>query len=128
MMRSMFIWLDRLNLRPEDHRLLVAAAPGGPAAAPLGGPFALAWRNYIKALLKKGYMFLVPTKPDVMVYIMENRTLAGKEDKTSTERQLAASWSSVSSSSITRTSFVQFCWMAQPSRWTFSPSPRSSKP
>ena len=55
------------------------AAP--PAPAPPGGPFALAWRNYIKSVFKKGFMYKVSCKPAATLYVAENKTLAGKEDR-----------------------------------------------
>lgn len=41
----------------------------------------MAWRNYIRAVFKKGYMYKVSCKPSVILYIAENKTLAGKEDR-----------------------------------------------
>ena len=56
-------------------------APEAPAPAVPGGPFALAWRNYIKSMFKRGYAYRLSCKPDAPLYIAENKTLAGKEDK-----------------------------------------------
>ena len=57
--------------------------PAAPVAhAPAGGPFAGAWRNYLKSVLKKGYMYFLSSNPSVVFYVAENKTLAGKEDRT----------------------------------------------
>ena len=80
--RSEFLYRSRFNLAAAD-RDLVADDAGGPAAAPLpmGGPFAVAWRNYMKSIFKKGFMYRLSCKPSVTLYIAENKTLAGKEDR-----------------------------------------------
>ena len=75
--RSSFIYRERFNL--NDARLLeeevVAAAP----VVPVGGLFAAAWRNYIKSVFKKGFMFTVAVDPETLIYVAENKTLAGQE-------------------------------------------------
>ena len=58
----------------------------GPAPAPAvpavpGSAFGIAWRNYIKAMFKKGFMYIVSCSPSSILYIAENKTLAGKEDR-----------------------------------------------
>ena len=75
--RSEFIWRDRLNLRAENHRLL--AVPVGHAPASHG--FEAAWRNYVKSLFCRGNIFKLSCNPDVLMYIGENRTLAGQEHR-----------------------------------------------
>ena len=52
-----------------------------PPAHGHGGPFAVALRNYIKSLLVKGYGFLLSCNRKTLLYVIENRTLAGKEDR-----------------------------------------------
>ena len=73
--RSELLYRDRLNLAAADRSLLAddAAAPAGPALA--GGPFAIAWRNYLKSLLQKGFMYKLSCKPSVVLYVAENKTL-----------------------------------------------------
>jgi len=76
------VYRERFNLAAHqghvlgDEALVAPAAPVGP-----GGLFAVAWRNYIRAVFKKGYMYKVSCKPSVILYIAENKTLAGKEDR-----------------------------------------------
>ena len=79
--RSEFIYRDRFNLSAAD-RDLVADNAGGPVVpAPQGGPFALAWRHYMKSVFQKGFMYRVSCSPSVVLYVAENKTLAGKEDR-----------------------------------------------
>ena len=80
--RSEFIYRERLGLSGHDVRLVDDEAPHGPPAAPPGSPFALAWRNYIKAVFAKGFMYSLSLNPSVVLYVSENKTLAGKEDRT----------------------------------------------
>ena len=91
--RSEFLYRERFNLSAAE-RHLVAEDPGAPAAVvPPGGPFALAWRNYMKSVLKKGFMYKFSCRPSAIIYVAENKTLAGKEDRTyegeATGRKLA---------------------------------------
>ena len=80
--RSSYIFRERFNLSGQNVDLLVDGAPDAPVApAGLGGPFAIAWRNYIKAVFKKGWMYKVSCKPSVILYIAENKTLGGREDR-----------------------------------------------
>jgi hypothetical protein len=80
--RSEFLYRNRFNLAAADRNLVAddVAAPAAPV--PVGGPFALAWRNYMKSVFKKGFMYRLSCKPSVVLYIAENKTLAGKEDRT----------------------------------------------
>jgi hypothetical protein len=39
------------------------------------------WRAYIKSVFKKGFMYKLSCKPSVVLYVVENKTLAGKEDR-----------------------------------------------
>ena len=83
--RSEFLYRDRLGLSAEHAELLADDAGG----APLGPPapamaataFEVAWRNYIKTVLKKGFMYKLSISPSSIFYISENKTLAGKEDR-----------------------------------------------
>ena len=77
------MYLERFNLPGHRGDLLVGAPGPGPAAAPqVGGPFAAARRNYFKAMLQKGHMYKFSCNPSVVLYIAENKTLAGREDRT----------------------------------------------
>ena len=80
--RSQAIYLNRFNLAP-DNRDLVCDDPAVPVApAPAGGPFGVAWRNYMRTVLKKGFMYKFTSRPTALFYIAENKILAGKEDRT----------------------------------------------
>ena len=84
MERESELCMDRFNLPGTWHDPEHEFAPGPPApaaAAPVGGPWATAWRNYIKTVFKKGHFYTISCNPAVFVYIQENKTLAGKEDK-----------------------------------------------
>ena len=48
----------------------------------------MAWRNYMRAVLVKGRMYKVSCKPDAIVYIAENKTLAGREHRDHEEEAL----------------------------------------
>ena len=76
------LYRHRFNLAAVDRRLVAdeVAAIGG--TNPVGGPFAVAWRNYMKSVLQKGHMYRISCRPSVILYIAENKTLAGKEDRT----------------------------------------------
>ena len=41
----------------------------------------VAWRNYIKQVFKKGFVFRLSMFPAVTIYMSENKTLAGREDR-----------------------------------------------
>ena len=77
--RSSFIWRERFNLSAEHRDMLEADAPEAPAAP--SGTFAVAWRNYIKAVFAKGFMYQVSCNPSAFLYIAENKTLAGQEHR-----------------------------------------------
>ena len=55
--------------------------PAGPAPHAVCGPFVGAWRNYIKTVFKKGFMYKLSCRPSVHFYVAENKTLAGKDEK-----------------------------------------------
>ena len=46
-----------------------------------GGAFTVSWRNYIRSVFQKGFMYRLSCKPSVILYVAENKTLAGKEDR-----------------------------------------------
>ena len=62
----------------ENTNLLVDFAPEVPDAHAHGSPFELAWRNYIKSVFQKGFMYRLSLNPAVVLYVAENKTLAGK--------------------------------------------------
>ena len=76
-MRSEWVWRDRLNLSPENHQLLHE----GPAAPPGHGGFESAWRNYLRAVFARGFVFTVSCQPEVFIFVCENKTLAGQEQR-----------------------------------------------
>ena len=77
------VYRERFNLSAQHRDLVDDGAPDALAPAPAvpGGPFALAWRNYIKSVFAKGYMYRLSCKPSVILYIAENKTLGGREDR-----------------------------------------------
>ena len=79
--RSSFVWRERFNLANSDPLEEAREAPAAPAAGP-GGAFAAAWRNYIKSVFKKGFMYTLSCNPAAILYIAENKTLPGQEDRT----------------------------------------------
>ena len=79
--RSEFLFRDRFNLGSEHRNFLVEDGPAAPVAPASGSPFAVAWRNMVKSMFHKGYMYRLSCKPSAVLYIAENKTLAGKEDR-----------------------------------------------
>ena len=75
------MYRERFNLSSANLDLLHEAPVAPAALAVSGSPFAVAWRNYIKLMFQKGFMYRVSCKPSVLLYIAENKTLAGKEDR-----------------------------------------------
>ena len=75
--RSSFLYRERFNL--ADARLLADEVPPVPPLGALGGPCAAAWRNYMKSTFKPGYLYTISYKPEVLVYVVSNKTLAGAE-------------------------------------------------
>ena len=81
--RREFLYRERLGLSPQEANLIAADAVGYIAPhAMVGSPFAIAWRNYVKSVLRKGFMYKISQRPETILYVSENKTLAGKEDKT----------------------------------------------
>ena len=79
--RSAYVYRARFNL--EDLRLIKEdgdeLAPAAPALAP--SPFLTAWRNYLKlSVFQTGFMYRLAASP-TYVYVVENKTLAGREDR-----------------------------------------------
>ena len=60
-------------------RNLLAAAHAAPSAPPGATAFPPKWRTYVKSVFKKGSMYKLSCKPSVVLYVVENKTLAGKE-------------------------------------------------
>ena len=79
---------ERFNLSSSLEDLLEGARDALAAPAAPGGPYALAWRNYIKSVFQKGRMHNMSCNPSVILYIAENKTLAGKEDRNYEEEAL----------------------------------------
>ena len=79
--RSEFLYRVRFNLSAADRDLAADNAVAPVVPAPSGGPFALAWRHYMKSVFQKGFMYRVSCNPSVVLYVAENKTLAGKEDR-----------------------------------------------
>ena len=48
----------------------------------------MAWRNYIRAAFVKGHMYKVSCRPDAIIYIAENKTLAGRGHREHDEEAL----------------------------------------
>ena len=78
--RSQFIYRKRFNLAVQDEPLLEALDPAH--GHEHGSPFVVAWRNYIRVVFQKGFMYRLSINPAVVLYVAENKTLAGKEDRT----------------------------------------------
>ena len=72
---------ERLNLSVANRHLLANDEPAAPVVHPVGGPFAVAWRNYMKSVFQKSYMYRLSCQPSVVLYVAENKTLGGKEDR-----------------------------------------------
>ena len=78
------MYRERFNLGAAHRDLLADEAPLAPAASALaapGGLFALAWRNYMKSVFQKGFMYRLSCNPSVVLYIAENKTLSGRQDR-----------------------------------------------
>lgn len=89
--RSEWIHRERLGLAPEDHHLLADAEPRALRAPRVlgAGPFVGAWRNYLKNLLRPTFFFAFEAKPAVLFYVLENKTLAGREGRSEEDHQEA---------------------------------------
>ena len=80
--RSEFIYRERLGLSPQDEGLIAEDHRGHVAPHAISGSaFAVAWRNYVRLVLRKGFMYRISQKPETLIYVSENKSLAGKEDK-----------------------------------------------
>ena len=81
--RSEWAFRERLGLGPDDHHLVAEVEPRAVRAPRVlgAGPFVSAWRNYLKNLLKPTCFYAFEAKPDILFYILENKTLAGREDR-----------------------------------------------
>ena len=79
--RREFIYRERLGLSSRDSDLIVDGPPVHVAHAVAASSFAVAWRNYLKLVFQKGFMYRISYRPSVIIYVSENKTLAGKEDR-----------------------------------------------
>ena len=79
--RSEFLHRERLGLSGSQISLENEGVAHLAPPANAGNPFQVAWRNYIKTVFKKGFMFKLSISPSVILYVSENKTLAGKEDR-----------------------------------------------
>ena len=80
--RTEQIYRERFNLSGEHRELLAPEVPAAPAVPAVhGGTFGTAWRNYVKSIFRKGFMYRLSCRPTVILYIAENKTLAGREDR-----------------------------------------------
>ena len=78
--RSQFIYRKRFNLAVQDEPLLEALDPAH--GHEHGSPFVVAWRNYIRLVFQKGFMYRLSLNPAVVLYVAESKTLAGNCDRT----------------------------------------------
>ena len=78
--RREFIYRERLGLSSRDSDLIVDGPPVHVAPA-VAASSAVAWRNYLKLVFQKGFMYRISYRPSVIIYVSENKTLAGKEDR-----------------------------------------------
>ena len=95
--KTEFLYRARLGLSPDDVHL-VGGPPGPPPApqATAGTAFSTAWRNYAKSLFRKGCMYQLSLHPQSLLYVCENKTLSGREEKEhfgeATGRKLVVAW------------------------------------
>ena len=75
------MYRERFNLAGAHRDILADGVPSAPSAPAPGAPFAVALRNYIKSVFRRGFMYRLSCKPSVVLYIAENKTLGGREDK-----------------------------------------------
>ena len=87
------MYRDRFNLSAVDHDLVAGDVVALVVPAPVGGPFALAWRNYMKSVFQRGFMYRVSCNPSAVLYVVENKTLAGKEDRAYEGEAMGRKWS-----------------------------------
>ena len=52
----------------------------------------------MKSIFKPGFVFKLSCRPSVVIYVAENKTLAGKEDRTYDGEAIGGSWPLFSSS------------------------------
>ena len=99
--KSEWAYRERLGLGPDDHHLVADVEPIAVRAPRVlgSGPFVSAWRNYLKTLLKPTCFYAFEAKPDILFYVIENKTLAGREDRSeeATKKLQGARWPSASS-------------------------------
>jgi len=78
--RQETLWASRFNPRPEDMNLLEAAAPRD-APGPHGLEYERTWRTYIRNVFQRGRWYSWPSSPSIIFYVMENKVLAGREER-----------------------------------------------
>ena len=111
--RFEYIYRTRLGLSPDDCLILAdEQPPANPGSS--GGTFAIAWRNYIKTILKRGFWYNFSCWPSVFFYVSENKTLAGKEDKNTRAKHTAENWRSCFSSASSQVLFIGSTMRASP--------------
>jgi hypothetical protein len=78
--RSEYLYRARMGLSSDQHKLL--HEPGNaPQVQMPTGPFAGAWRNYIKSLFVRGFWYKLSSSSSEVFYVSENKTLAGQEER-----------------------------------------------
>lgn len=75
------MWRARLGLAPEDQRLVEADPQPALQALQADATFTSAWRNYMKSALVKSYWYAFADKPTVLFFVLDNKTLAGREER-----------------------------------------------
>lgn len=77
------VWAEMFHLRPEDHRLLDAPGPSRStersSKAPTTTTSASTWRNYLRGLLRRGWWYSFASRPSIIFYVCENKTVASRE-------------------------------------------------
>ena len=80
--RSSYVFRQRFGLSAAQEDLLNELVPEPEApAAPPAPAFVAAWRNYVRSVFRPGWMYRIRSCPRQLLYVMENKTLAGKEGR-----------------------------------------------
>ena len=95
-----------MGLSSSDFDLLAQAPPLAPGV--VAPAFAVAWRNYIKQLFKKGFMFRLSVNLEVTIYISETRPWQAGRTEGMKVRPLVEIWWSAFSRPF------QMAWCAEP--------------
>ena len=75
--RSSWIYRARLNLSAAEHRLVEALHD--PTSTTGSEQYGIAWRNYLRQVLTKDFIYTVSFKPSVFLYVVDNKIVAGRE-------------------------------------------------